>query len=233
MSYYGHIVNSFPTRMQIGCYPEIFYPLYSLVPINRKLSVNKKTQIVIEGFPRSANTFAVLAFEQAQSQPVSIAHHMHVPAQVIRAAHWQIPTLVLIRQPQDAVASYVLRKPELSVRAALQCYIRFYKTVSRYQGSYVVATFEEIISQISNVVIRVNEHFRTEFTAATPTGDDLDSIFKQTEIMAKKNGMNELGFSRPSLQKENRKKDLIEIIKSPKYDELLGEAKAIYSNFLI
>ena len=32
--------------------------------------------LVIEGFPRSANTFAVVAFRQAQERYVPIAHHL-------------------------------------------------------------------------------------------------------------------------------------------------------------
>jgi hypothetical protein len=59
-------------------------------------SVSRTTQLVIEGYPRLGNTFAVVAFLQAQKEDVRIAHHLHAPAQVIRAARWRIPTIVLI-----------------------------------------------------------------------------------------------------------------------------------------
>src|SRR5207247_8264431 len=45
-----------------------------------------ETEICIEGFPRSGNTFAVIAFQQAQTRTVSIAHHVHAPGSVIGAA---------------------------------------------------------------------------------------------------------------------------------------------------
>jgi hypothetical protein len=47
-----------------------------------------------------------------------IAHHLHVPAQVVRAARWQIPSLVLIRRPRDAVLSFAIWDP-ISVDQAL------------------------------------------------------------------------------------------------------------------
>jgi hypothetical protein len=40
-----------------------------------------------------------------------IAHPLHAPAQVIRAARWRILTLVLMRRPMDAVLSLVIRDP--------------------------------------------------------------------------------------------------------------------------
>ncbi|MEM9007492.1 MAG: hypothetical protein AAGE59_28700 [Cyanobacteria bacterium P01_F01_bin.86] len=229
MANYGHIVNSFPLRMSIGCYPRLFYPLYRLVPVNRRLAVNPKTQLVIEGFPRSANTFAVLAFEKAQANKVSLSHHMHVPAQIIRASRWQIPTLVLVRKPEDSIASYIMRKPKLSIADALKCYIRFYKVALPYQENYVTANFEDITSNFSEVINRVNRKFNTDFTAATPTGEALEQIFAETSHMAKQNGMGEMGIARPSEERKALKKELIAKIKSSEYQSLLKTADDVYA----
>ncbi|MGF1524214.1 MAG: hypothetical protein ACFBSF_17990 [Leptolyngbyaceae cyanobacterium] len=231
MANYGHIVNSFPLRMSLGCYPWLFYPLYSLVPINRQLAVNPTTELVIEGFPRSANTFAVLAFEHSQSRKVSIAHHMHVPAQIIRAAYWKIPTLVLVRKPQDAIASYVMRKSQLSLDDALKCYIRFYTVALQYTESYVTASFEEATGNFAAIVERINQKFGTSFVALTPKDEDLEKIFERTNNIAQRNGMGEMGIARPSAERSARKQELIAELQSPKYQSLLGSAKDIYLEF--
>ena len=228
MANYGHVVNSFTLRMTLGCYPKLFYPLYNVIPVNRQLAIKPTTELVIEGFPRSANTFAVLAFEKSQPKKVNISHHMHVPAQVIRAARWEIPTLVLVRQPQDAVASYVMRKPKLSIKDALNCYVRFYEIVLPYRESYVTAGFEEIINNFSEVITRVNQKFGTHFVASTPKGQELESIFEQTSNMAKQNGMGEMGIARPSEARKARKQEIIAKIQSPEYQHLLIQAKNIY-----
>src|SRR2546430_11542375 len=52
-----------------------------------------------EGFTRTGNTFAVVAFTQAQRRPVSIAHHVHLPSMVKRAVDRGVPCVVLIREP--------------------------------------------------------------------------------------------------------------------------------------
>jgi len=46
-------------RNLLGEYPSLFYSLYGLKHSNRQRFTNSNTQIVIEGFPRSGNTFAV------------------------------------------------------------------------------------------------------------------------------------------------------------------------------
>ena len=88
-----------------GRHPAIYFNLYRLLRTreNFERAVTPDTQLVIEGFPRSGNTFARRAFVMAQDErfdKTRIARHLHVPAQVVRAARWQIPTLVLIRKPK-------------------------------------------------------------------------------------------------------------------------------------
>ena len=130
---YKRIGVSFPLRSFFGRYPLLFYSFYGLIPKNRLLSVNRNTQLVIEGFPRSANTFAVGAFRKTQPIKLQIAHHMHVPAQILRAVHWKIPTIVLIRNPKDAVVSLVMYDRQISINQALQCYVSFYKAIYFYK----------------------------------------------------------------------------------------------------
>src|SRR5215211_5981100 len=114
-------------QIYAGKHPSAFYGLYRLARKDQARVVTPDTQLVIEGFPRSANTFARVAFNRAQSGRVRIAHGLHVPAQVIRASTWRIPTLILIRKPKDAVLSFAIRDP-ISVDQALRYYITFYET---------------------------------------------------------------------------------------------------------
>src|SRR5215210_9212094 len=106
-------------RRYIGERPLLFYSFYRLRPHYRRLLVARTTQFVIEGFPRSGNTFAVVAFEQAQRETFRIAHHLHAPAQVMLAARWRIPALVLVRKPTDAVLSWTIREPCVSIQQDL------------------------------------------------------------------------------------------------------------------
>src|ERR687890_1887029 len=139
-----------------GKHPAAFYGLYRLARKDRSRVVTPDTQLVMEGYPRSANSFARVAFNRAQSERVRIAHGLHVPAQVIRAATWQIPTLVLIRKPKDAVLSFAIRDT-ISVDQALRYYLSFYETAEVYRDAYVLGLFEEVTEDFGEVIRRIND----------------------------------------------------------------------------
>src|SRR5664279_3016777 len=77
--------------------------------------VSQSTDLVVEAFPRSGNTFTVTALQSSQPQRLNIAHHCHAPAQLIRAVQMGKPALLIVRQPKDAVLSFMLRHPAVSV----------------------------------------------------------------------------------------------------------------------
>lgn len=213
-------------RNFLGKYPTMFYATYGLKPLNRRLSVDRDTEFVIEGYPRSANTFAVVAFEYSNPR-IKLAHHLHVPAQIIRAAQWKIPILVLIREPKEAVASSIVRNPEQSIERALNSYVSFYKNIQSYSYSYIVGNFEDIVQDYSKVIHQVNHKFGTKFVAMTPTGVDKDLIFSKIHNYDR----NVLRLGIPSQKKENSKKNIIQDMEKHN-KELLERAIMIYHQFL-
>jgi hypothetical protein len=232
MPKHGHLGKSLYLRSKIGRYPALFYSLYGMVRINRELAIQENTQLVIEGYPRCANTFAVVAFNYAQNQPVNIAHHMHVPAQIIRAAQRKIPTILLIRNPKDAIVSCVIRDPRISLRQALQYYISFYQATDAYKKDVVVATFEQVTQDYATVIQRVNQKFQTAFTPLTPSDSDLDQIFAEVNSIAVRKGTSEMGVSRPSQERKTLKQEMMEQLDSSQYQALLRTAEQIYHKFI-
>jgi hypothetical protein len=137
--------------------------------------------IVIEGFPRSANSFAVHAFRVAQDRPVRIAHHLHAPAQVIAAVRTRVAAITLIREPEDAVLEFVIAKGYLSVRQALRGYLRFYSALLPYRDRVVVGPFREVTSDFGQVIAKVNAMFGTRFLEFDHTDDNVRSAFAAIE----------------------------------------------------
>lgn len=236
---YKRIEISFPLRSFFGRYPSLFYSLYGLVPNNRMLSVNRNTQLVIEGFPRSANTFAVLTFNEAQPEKLPLAHHMHVPAQIIRGVRWKIPTIILIRNPKDAVISFVMYDQQVSINQALKLYVSFYKSVYSYKSECVIASFEEVVNNYSSIIQKTNDKFGTKFVSFTPKNSELKSIFQKIESVGKiqatrqgKTEYSELNIARPSSTRASLKKDLIQKLKEPQNHKILQVAEKIYDEFV-
>src|SRR5919108_5935171 len=60
--------------------------------------IRPDTELVIEGFGRSASSYAVVCLELAQDREVRSAHHTHAAAQVVKAARLRMPTLVIVKK---------------------------------------------------------------------------------------------------------------------------------------
>ncbi len=213
-----------------GRHPAAFYGLYRLARKDRARVVSPDTQLVIEGFPRSANSFARVAFNRAQKERVRVANGLHVPAQVIRAARWRIPTLVLIRNPRDAVLSFAIRDP-ISVDQALRYYLSFYETVEEYRDAYVLGTFEEVTGDFGRVIRRINDRFGTTFSPFRHNERNVEAVLTRVERNSKRRfGENnwENKASRPLAARENKKRELVRELENPSLEASFSRAEAVF-----
>jgi hypothetical protein len=217
-------------QIYAGKHPTAFYGLYRLARKDQARVVTQDTQLVIEGFPRSANTFARVAFNTAQSGRVRIAHGLHVPAQVVRAAQWRIPTLVLIRKPKDAVLSFAIRDP-ISVDQALKYYISFYETSEKYRDAYVLGLFEEVTEDFGEIIRRINNRFKTTFAPFSHDQRNVDGVFARIE----KNSRKRFGetsienrASRPFASREKLKREVEYELENPNRRDLISRADSVY-----
>jgi len=221
-------------QIHAGKHPAVFFSLYRLLRRDRSRMVTPETQLVIEGFPRSGNSFARVAFVQAQSERVRIAHGLHVPAQVIRAARWRIPTLVLIRRPRDAVLSFAIRDP-ISVDQALKYYLSFYETIEGYRDAYVLGLFEEVTEDYGRVIERINERFGTTYAPFRHDEENVGRVFARMEKNSRKRygeARWETKVSAPSDLKERMKREIGHELEDPGRKRLIAEAEAVYDRLV-
>jgi len=217
-------------QIYVGKRPAVFFTFHRLK--RNPLAVQPTTQLVIEGFPRSANTFSVWAFRQAQREDVRLAHHLHYPAQVIRAAQWQIPILVLIRKPEDAVISLIMRRPLLPVDQALRHYISFYRIAAKYRDAFVLGRFEEVTGDYGAVIERINDKFATQFSLFDHTEENVERVYSRIEERHRaqyREKISEARVARPSATKEEMKRRVRPGLEAPKQRKLLAEAVALYN----
>jgi len=125
--------------------------------------IDAGTEAVIDGYTRSASTFAVYAFQTAQPAPVRLAHHLHAPAQLMEAARRGLPTLLVIREPRGAVLSQVVREPGVDLLDAVWAYSRFHESLRACREAFVVADFAEVTADFGGVVARMNARFGTSY----------------------------------------------------------------------
>jgi hypothetical protein len=151
-------------RSRLSEYPALYLPIARRrYPGPSPEVIGPDTELVIDGYTRSASTFAVYAFQLAQDRPVRLAHHLHAPAQLLQAARTGVPALVLIREPKGTVLSQVVREPGVGVRDALVSYTRFYSRLMPWRDRFVVGDFAEVTSDFGAVVRRLNARFGTSY----------------------------------------------------------------------
>src|ERR687890_1128224 len=222
-------------QIHAGGHPTVYFRLYRLLRTRKDLTraVTPDKQVVIEGFPRSGNSFARRAFIMAQDETFDktrIAHHLHVPAQVVRAAQWRIPTLVVIRRPRDAVLSFAAWDP-ISVDQALRYYLSFYETAEKYRDAYVLGRFEEVTEDFGEVIRRINERFGTTFSEFRHDERYVDAVFARMERNSRKRfgGMSwENKVSLPFASREKKKREVGYDLDSPRRRALIARAETVY-----
>jgi hypothetical protein len=218
-------------QIYVGERPALFFAFHRLK--RNPLAVQPTTQLVIEGFPRSANTFAVWAFRQAQQVEVRLAHHLHYPAQVIRAARWRIPALVLIRRPEDAVISLLMRTPLLTPDQALSHYISFYRTAARYRDAFVLGQFEQVTEDYGAVIERINDKFATQFSVFDHAEENVSRVYSRIDERHRaqyRERILETHIARPTATKEEMKHKMRPVLQVPKQSKLLAEAVYLYDH---
>src|SRR5262245_13303869 len=192
----------------------------------------RATEVCIEGFLRSGNTFTVIAFQQAQPRVVSIAHHVHAAGAVLAAVDMGTPTIVLIRPPDDAVLSYVVRWPELTIGHALRGYIRFYEPLVAHRDRFVVGRFEEVTADLGGVIERLNDRFGTTFEPFVPTEENLGAVREELDRWdantARSGGPIELGRGRPTDEKQAIKATLQEDLRGRSVSRLRERADRLH-----
>lgn len=195
--------------------------------------VGRETDIVIDGFPRSANSFATYSFIKAQYSPnIIVGHHTHSYAQIIRACQLEKPTILVIRNPYSAITSLkalylelydgdfeILKRwpPCLDIKY----YTRFYRRVFRYRHHLIIAPFEKTTTDYTEVLRRLNTKFNCRF-----------SLFKHTEKNQKEIFNNHGYHLSPSVRRDQFKGEVERYLKYPKNEKLLLEAQEVYNKWI-
>ena len=222
-------------RRPIARTPWLFDTLVAARPDRRNLQVRRDSVLLIEGFPRSGNTFSVAAFTLANGARGHVASHLHAPAHVARAVRLGLPAIVLIRHPREACLSYVIRRPAVQLVGALDDYIDFYRAVWPLRNGFVVGGFEQVVSDFGEVIAAVNEKFHTSFERYQPTPENERACF----AMVEQGNRNECGglvretyVARPSAQRDRLKQRLQNALERGRASALLDEAVQLYRRFV-
>lgn len=219
--------------------PAIYLPLarrkYPPGVRHRPEALWDDTDIVIEGYPRSGNTFAFTAFDLAQGEkPVRVSHHLHTSSVVIAAIRKDIPCLILVRNPEDAIISHIIYSQNLTIRQCLRSYLDFYQPLLKYKNHFITAKFEDVISDFGKVTYQVNQKFGTNFSEFNHSQENVDQCFYILE-----NSWKDLGLEKqksvtnaPSDKRKQYKEMLNRHYRADDLKNLRNSAFDIYQQYI-
>jgi hypothetical protein len=203
-------------------------------PSKNATLARRDTAIVIEGFLRSGNTFSVAAFQIANGTELHVGRHLHGAPHVLRAVRLGLPTLVLIRQPRDAVLSYLVRRATLTPHDAVLEYLDFYRTAWPVRDHFVVGLFDRVTRDFGAMLEQVNQRFGTSFQRYDPTPENEARAFRLVEEMNRLETGGEVVESlvgRPSAERSRRKQELEALLDRPRTAARLRDAEILFQRY--
>lgn len=196
------------------------YPCYAIPNAN----------ICIEGFPRSGNSFFVATFQQWNPE-VTIAHHSHLASNAKYYVKHNKPTVILIREPAEAIASAVAwdgKDARIVAGVGLISYLSFYHSLNKFRQKILFLDFHEAVNQPDKCVEKINQRFGTNFCANEFTKEEntrLQNVVAQQDNFENRT---ELNSSLPNERKGKLKKEIIPKISS---HSLYGRAQSLYDKY--
>ena len=211
----------------------VFLPLQRrLTPESaRDRAITERTQLVIEGFPRSGNTFASKAFALSQRRPVVVASHVHLPAQVKLAVRRHVPTMVLVRDPVDAAVSMAIADPHHRVEHLVRYWTHYHLEVQPLLDEILLVTFEEATDDFGQVVDRLNARYGTDFDRFEHTPENVQRVFvaiddKQRVVHG--DARYREAVARPDASRAEARDALSARLARPEAAGLVGRARALH-----
>ncbi len=110
-----------------------------------------ETDLVVEGFPGSANSWTANAIRRAIDQPVRIESHFHYTVQLRRALAHGVPTVVLLREPGAACDSLKSKEPQTFDSLILLHWLFYYRWVARHHHALTLVRFEDVTRDIDGL----------------------------------------------------------------------------------
>ncbi len=208
----------------------LFYNLLSIsTPGIDKRMVTKDTDICLEGFPRSGNTFLFHSFK-FYNPDTKIAHHVHAEIQFIRAIKFGVPCVIVIREPLETLASLMVVDGILNLNLAFQYYISYYQRLIRYCDQVVIIDNDDIENGVIGKLERINKANNKTFKYEGLTAEALKAV---TANMRESNrgGRYRMLIPLPDKEKSTLKEKINQDIKShQRFEEAMNLYRKVKSH---
>ena len=163
------------------------------------------SQICIEGFPRSGNTFLVAAIQRWNPE-IKISHHSHLASNAKYALDNSVPTVILIREPLEAVSSAMIWDGRLSAEVGLRGYLSFYRSLMSDLPQVLVLGFAEFTQRPDKSVEKINQRFGLQLQWKEYDDRELRAVSRYLSKHDQRSNRGATSASLPNREKEQLKR---------------------------
>lgn len=217
---------------KMSAYP-LLYSRISKAMTGKDWFTGKHSNIVIDGFPRCANTYATYAFDIAQDKRLSIAHHIHKKSQFLVAEEYGIPAILLIRNPIDCISSLLIRQPKYEPLTLFKGYYYLYHGLLKHDG-YIVAEFKDVLNNYGNLIAKVNLKFAANFNLYVKNEENEERIKQiihaQEDLIDAGNPLQRVAY--PNDEKKNSVKEIKKNLHSTVYKKWSDKCIDVYNEMI-
>lgn len=181
--------------------------------------------LVIDGFPRSANTYAWYASKLTLEPKYMVRGHTHVVETLRRGLQNGKPTMLLLREPDAAVASLYQMRNGVSLRACFDAYTRFHRKCLTLGGELYVARFDQVTNDFGAVLKEFYKFNGVDWPVYEKTALNESRVFDIIDSANQKlndGSLREQGVARPSSKRTGKD----EVLASMSKDEKRAQAQA-------
>jgi len=216
--------------------PFLFKLWFELYRKNRGVKINyfnHKIKFLLDGYPRSGNTFAASLVKYIFGKDVSFVHHFHAIAPIKIALRKDLPVCILIRDPKEAITSNYLKTFALKNKDVLREinknllkkltieYSDYYKFVYKKRNKINIIIFKDFISKPEIFLSKINSLVYNDDFKISPLQikDAINNYGGATDTY---------GSSKPSAEKEKLKDILKSVLIDSKEYQI---ASSLYNKF--
>lgn len=208
----------------------VLLPLFRLFKNRYPCYAIPNANICIEGFPRSGNSFFVTTFQQWNPGAV-IAHHSHLASNAKYFAKQDKPTVILIREPAEAISSAIAwdgQDGRIVPGVGLITYLSFYRSLRKYRHKVLFLNFHEAVNQPDKCIEKINQRFGADFNAIVFSKEESSRL---KEVLALQDTHEKRSELNSSLPNERKGKLKIAILPDITTHSLFTRAQALYDEY--
>jgi len=153
---------------------------------DNKSIISRRSDLCIDGPMRCANHY-MLEIMSKYYPTLSIAHHYHSPGSIKLGIRFNIPSILVIRDPIDQISSSKVYLPNIGIDQLIFEYLHFLLSLSSYHKKIIVSDFSRTINNPISIVNEIQGRFKIfpkNKKIEMNDKDFIEAVTKRKEVLA-------------------------------------------------